>query len=76
MPLTPAFPGLPIPGKKYPAFLTADDYQMFSALEILSQKIWTRFGKLQGIMTSWQSTGKATSHKTAINCSYSPFDAV
>jgi hypothetical protein len=31
--------------KKYPAFLTADDYQIFPALEVLSQKIRTRLGQ-------------------------------
>jgi hypothetical protein len=33
MPLLPAFPGLLIL-KEYPAFLTADDDQIFSALEV------------------------------------------
>ena len=41
------FPGLPISCKKYPAFLTAEEYQFFSALEGLSQKIRTRFGQPQ-----------------------------
>jgi hypothetical protein len=36
--------------KKYPAFLTADDCQIFPALEVLSQKIRTRFGQPQLII--------------------------
>jgi hypothetical protein len=39
-----AFLGFLVP-KKYPAFLTADDYQIFSASEVFSQKIRTRFGQ-------------------------------
>jgi Pyruvate/2-oxoacid:ferredoxin oxidoreductase delta subunit len=35
-----AFLGFLVP-KKYPAFLTADDYQIFSASEVFSQKIRT-----------------------------------
>jgi hypothetical protein len=41
MPLFPIFHGF-LCRKKYPTFLTADDNQIFSALEILSQKIRTR----------------------------------
>jgi hypothetical protein len=35
----------PIPGRKYPALLTADNYHILSALEVLSQEIRTRFGQ-------------------------------
>jgi hypothetical protein len=43
MSLLLAFPGISIPGKKYPAFLTADDDQIFSALEVrTARSYWAK----------------------------------
>jgi hypothetical protein len=57
----------------FQGFLIPEDFLSFgSFITEDSDKIRTP----QGIVTSWQSTGKATFHKTLVDCSHSPFDAV
>jgi hypothetical protein len=54
----------------------AVDYQIFSDWKYYRRRFGQDSDSPQGIMTSWQSTGKTNFHKTLVDCPQSPFDAV